>query len=152
LAMLRRHGFFRIIITNQSGIGRGLIRLDEYEAVQKELLSQLRGEIDAVYFCADVPENASARRKPGTGMVEEAMAALPIKRAGSFFVGDKEADLLCGLRAGLRTALVRTGYGHQIAQTDLADHVCDDVVAAIDWILFSAENPGGISNQKVPSA
>jgi len=137
LARLRQAGFRTIIVTNQSGIGRGLIQMAAYEAVQKELLRQLGDQIDATYFCADAPEVASSRRKPGTGMVEEALRDHPLQVEGSWFVGDKEADLQCGRAAGLQTILVQTGYGRQTDPT-LADHVAADVVKAIIWILEHA--------------
>ncbi len=134
LRTLREAGFARIIITNQSGIARGTITMDQYHAVQAELLRQLDGEIDAVYFCPETPENATHRRKPEPGMVEEASAELGLATAGSWFVGDKEIDLLCGRAAGLSTALVQTGYG-QTSDENLADLICPTVVDAIEKIL-----------------
>jgi D-glycero-D-manno-heptose 1,7-bisphosphate phosphatase len=142
LLALREAGYRRVIITNQSGIGRGLIRMEEYDAVQAELLRQLGGEIDAVYFCPDAPGAPSLRRKPETGMVEEAIAEVGILRDASWFIGDKEADLLCGRAAGLRTILVRTGYGSECDCAHLADVVCGDVVEAVGWILSEAGAKG----------
>lgn len=138
LRTLREEGFLRVIITNQSGIGRGTIQMEEYEAVQQELLLQLDGEIDGVYFCPDAPDQPSNRRKPQTGMVEEAIRELGIQRAASWFVGDKEVDLQCGKAAGLRTILVQTGYGKNLGATPLADFVCADVVEAVRVILSAS--------------
>jgi len=135
LKSLREAEYVRVIITNQSGIGRGTIRMEEFDAVQTELLRQLGGEIDAVYFCADTPEAASHRRKPSPSMMEEAILDLGILRKSSWFVGDKEVDLLCGRAAGLRTILVRTGYGKGLDCGQLADVVCEDVVDAVQVIL-----------------
>jgi D-glycero-D-manno-heptose 1,7-bisphosphate phosphatase len=138
LKSLREAGYLRVIITNQSGIGRGTIRMAEFDAVQTELLRQVGGEIDAVYFCADTPEAASRRRKPSPGMVEEAIQDLGILHESSWFVGDKEVDLLCGRAAGLRTILVRTGYGKDLDCGHLADVVCGDIVEAVKVILGAA--------------
>ena len=85
--------------------------VDEYEAVNAELFRQLGGGIDAVYFCPEHPENATVRRKPGTGMLEEAKRDHQIAVEKSWFIGDKDTDVLCGRRAGCKTILVLTGYG-----------------------------------------
>ena len=75
LARLKQAGFRVFIVTNQSGIGRGLITELQYRAVQAELLHQLGEDlIDASYFCPDVPGLPSPRRKPAPGMVLEAAA------------------------------------------------------------------------------
>src|ERR1700746_3457387 len=73
LLRLKSRGFKLIIITNQSGIGRGLLTLDQYRAVEAEVLRQLGdGLVDATYFCSDVPGQPSSRRKPEPGMIVEA--------------------------------------------------------------------------------
>src|SRR6266571_6626968 len=70
LRRLKSSGFKLIIITNQSGIGRGLFTLDQYRAVESEVLRQLGdGLIEATYFCPDAPEQHSKCRKPTPGMV-----------------------------------------------------------------------------------
>lgn len=112
LARLRAAGFKLVIITNQSGIGRGLITLEEYEAVHARLVDLLGpGLIDATYFCADHPELASERRKPAPGMVLEAARDLGLDLSASFLIGDKVSDMECARRAGVREVLVKTGYG-----------------------------------------
>ena len=114
LRRIRAAGFRTFIVTNQSGIGRGLIAEAQYRAVQDELLRQLGpGLIDATHFCADLPGTPSLRRKPEPGMVLEAAAEYGLDLARSFFVGDKSSDIECGRRAGTRTILVLTGYGAQ---------------------------------------
>src|SRR5919201_954406 len=73
LRRLKSNGFKLIIITNQSGIGRGLFTLEQYRAVEAELLRQLGdGLMDATYFCPDVPGQPSRCRKPAPGMIMEA--------------------------------------------------------------------------------
>src|SRR6202011_2764065 len=70
LDQLRAAGYRLVIITNQSGIGRSLLTMADFHAVQERLLSLLApGVIDATYFCPDTPEAASFRRKPAPGMV-----------------------------------------------------------------------------------
>lgn len=134
LAELRRRGWLNIVITNQSGIGRGYFTTAEYEAVNAELFRQLGGGIDAVYYCADHPSVPTSRRKPGTGMVEEACAEHGIAAGNSWFIGDKDVDIGCGRAAGCRTILVLTGYGEEHRSSG-ADFVAPDVAAAIQIVL-----------------
>jgi D-glycero-D-manno-heptose 1,7-bisphosphate phosphatase len=134
LRKLKAAGFRLFVITNQSGIGRGLITEEQYRAVQAEFLRQLGEDlIDASYFCPDAPGVASTRRKPEPGMVLEAAADFDIDLVSSWFVGDKSADIECGRRAGTRTILVLTGYGAE-QQAD-ADLVAKDAVEAAERIV-----------------
>jgi len=134
LRKLKNAGFRTVILTNQSGIGRGLFTEAQYQAVQLELLSQLgEGLIDACYFCPDVPGAPSTRRKPEPGMVLEAVADHDIDLERSFMIGDKAADIECGRRAGMRTILVLTGYG--AGEECCPDFRVPDVVLAIEVVL-----------------
>ena len=109
---LKRRGFKLIVITNQSGIGRGYFSEAQYHEVHREFLRQLGDDlIDAAFFCGDHPEAPSARRKPQPGMIYEAQGDYALRLDLSFFVGDKAIDVECGHAAGLRTILVQTGYG-----------------------------------------
>ena len=134
LQRLRTAGFRTFIVTNQSGIGRGLITEAQYRAVQEELLRQIGpGSIDATYFCADLPGTPSLRRKPEPGMVLEAAADYHLDLSRSFFIGDKSSDIECGRRAGTRTILALTGYG---ADQDCApDFTARDLADAADIVL-----------------
>ena len=139
LGELKRAGFLAIIVTNQSGIGRGLFTEAQFRAVEDQLLRQIGPQrIDASYFCADLPTAATGRRKPAPGMILEAAAAFGIDLAESFTIGDKATDVECGRRAGTRTILVRTGYG-AATERDPAfqtpDYVANDVPAAVAWLL-----------------
>lgn len=134
LRKLKAAGFRAFIVTNQSGIGRGLITEAQYHAVERELLRQAGdGLIDASYFCADAPGAPSARRKPEPAMVLEAAAEFDINLARSYFIGDKSADIECGRRAGMRTILVLTGYGPE--QDCRPDFTADDVTQAVEVVL-----------------
>ena len=134
LRKLKDAGFRIFIVSNQSGIGRGLIGEAQYRAVQAELISQLgEGLIDGSYFCPDAPGTASTRRKPEPGMLLEAAAEHGVDLAASYMIGDKAADVECGRRAGARTILVLTGYG---AEQDCApDYRVRDVVEAMETVL-----------------
>ena len=132
LQKLRAAGWGVFLVTNQSGIGRGLITQEQYQSVQEEFLRRA-GEIDGSYYCPDAPDVLSTRRKPEPGMVLEAAAAHGIDLAESWFVGDKAIDVECGRRAGTKTIQVLTGYG--AAQPCDADLVCKDVREAVDRIM-----------------
>jgi D-glycero-D-manno-heptose 1,7-bisphosphate phosphatase len=135
LRKLKEAGFRTFVVTNQSGIGRGLITEEQYRAVEAELLRQIgHGLLDESYFCPDAPGVPSTRRKPEPGMLLEAAAAFDIDLAGSYLIGDKSADIACGRRAGTSTILVRTGYGTE--QACRPDFTADDVVQAVQIILL----------------
>jgi len=139
IADLKRAGFLAIIVTNQSGIGRGMFTVAQFNAVEQEALRQIGpGQVDASYFCADLPSAPTQRRKPAPGMILEAAAAFGIDLAASFMVGDKASDIECGRRAGTRTILVRTGYGAATERDpgfQAPDFVANDVPEAVRWIL-----------------
>jgi D-glycero-D-manno-heptose 1,7-bisphosphate phosphatase len=135
LRRLKSNGFRLIIITNQSGIGRGLFTLDQYRAVEAEVLRQLGVDlIDATYFCPHVPGQQSTHRKPAPGMVVQAALDHQIDLSRSFLIGDKEIDVECAHNAGVRAIRVRTEIQRDIEATK-ADWVADDVLAAVEIIL-----------------
>jgi D-glycero-D-manno-heptose 1,7-bisphosphate phosphatase len=131
---LKGTGFKLFVITNQSGIGRGYFTEQEYRAVESELDRKLGiGLVDATYFCPDKPGPDSRRRKPAPAMVLEAARDHDLDLSRSFFVGDKAIDVECGRNAGLRTLLVRTGYG--ASETCASDWTAENLAAAVEIIL-----------------
>jgi D-glycero-D-manno-heptose 1,7-bisphosphate phosphatase len=135
LRSLKSRGFKLIIITNQSGIGRGLFTLDQYRAVESEVLRQLGGDLlDATYYCPHVPGQHSKFRKPAPGMVLEAARDHRIDVSRSFLIGDKEVDVECAHNAGVRAVRVRTGIQRDVTGSN-ADWLADDMPAAVQMIL-----------------
>jgi D-glycero-D-manno-heptose 1,7-bisphosphate phosphatase len=135
LRRLKSKGFKLIVITNQSGIGRGLFTLDQYRSVEAEVLRQLGdGLIDASYFCPDVPGQHSTHRKPAPGMIVDATREHQIDLTRSFLIGDKEIDVECAHNAGVRAIRVRTGVQCDITQS-VADWIADNLPAAVEIIL-----------------
>ncbi len=135
LERLKIAGYKLIIITNQSGIGRGLITEEQFEKVQAELFRQLGPLlIDATYVCKDAPHENSNRRKPSPIMVLEAMGDHRLDPHQSFMIGDKAIDIECGLRAGTKSILVLTGYGRG-ERTDRATFVAETMTQAAEYIL-----------------
>jgi len=135
LRQLKESGYKLIIITNQSGIARGYFNEKDYRAVEREFLRQLGEDlIDATYYCADLPETNSSRRKPAPGMILEAQRDHHLDLARSYFIGDKTSDIGCGRNAGVRTILVQTGYGaHEMDCR--ADWIARDLAYAAEIIL-----------------
>jgi D-glycero-D-manno-heptose 1,7-bisphosphate phosphatase len=133
LARAKSLGWACVIVTNQSGIGRGYFTEQDFEAVQRELLRQLGDVIDATYMAPDHPDTPSLRRKPGPGMILEAAAAHGIDLTRSWMIGDKALDIECGRNAGVRTILVETGYGARTECTP--DHRVPTVVEAVRMAL-----------------
>jgi D-glycero-D-manno-heptose 1,7-bisphosphate phosphatase len=135
LRRLKSRGFKLIIITNQSGIGRGLFTVDQYRAVEAEVRRQLgNGLVDATYYCPDAPEQHSNCRKPAPGMVVKATQDYQIDLSHSFLIGDKEVDVECAHNAGVRAIRVRTGIQRDVTGSN-ADWVADDMPAAVQIIL-----------------
>ena len=138
LRRLKRAGYKIIIITNQSGIGRGYFTLEQYRAVQAEVLRQLGdGLIEATYFCPDMPGKSSQCRKPAPGMVLQGAREHDVDLARSFLIGDKEIDAECARNAGIRGIRVRTGFD-RATQNSSADWVAEDLAAAVEIILNAA--------------
>jgi D-glycero-D-manno-heptose 1,7-bisphosphate phosphatase len=135
LQKLKGKGFKIIVITNQSGIGRGFFTVDQYRAIEAEVSRQL-GDllIDATYFCPDVPGQPSECRKPAPGMIWQAAREHDVDLAHSFFIGDKEIDAECGRNAGVRTIRVQTGFDRETCGSR-ADRIAKDLPAAAEIIL-----------------
>ena len=109
LAALRRAGFALVVVSNQSGIGRGFVTREEAKAVHERFLRELRArgvELDDVRYCPHTPEDACTCRKPATGLLLDAARELGLDLARSFMVGDKPGDVEAGRAAGCRTVLL----------------------------------------------
>lgn len=113
VAAFNRAGWLVIVVTNQSGVGRGYYTeadMHTLHARMAEELAEAGARIDAFYFCPQHPEAAEARyrhpdppdRKPNPGMILRALADWPIDRERSLLIGDKESDLEAAARADVR--------------------------------------------------
>jgi D-glycero-D-manno-heptose 1,7-bisphosphate phosphatase len=140
----REAGFLAVVLTNQSGVGRGYFTMNEVEAVHRrlrELLAAEGAELDGIYVCPHAPEAGCNCRKPRTGLVQQAARELDVDIPRSWVIGDKAADLELARNAGMRAALVETGYGASATeeQRRLADVAAPGVLAAVGKILESAK-------------
>lgn len=136
LRLLRAHGFRVVLVTNQSGIGRGYYSEQDFWMVQEELFRQLGGAelIDATYFCPDHPDVKPSRRKPSPDMLLDAARDLGLDLARSYMVGDREGDVGAGHNAGCRSVLVLSGEVRDPNGT-AADMVALTILEAVEWIL-----------------
>ena len=136
LPRLKNAGFKLIIVTNQSGIGRGYFTEEDFWAVQQELHKQLGADvIDATYFCADTPQQESERRKPNPGMLLEAAADLSIDLDQSYMVGDKASDAEAGIRAGVRATILFGINAASGAMESGASLIAKDFGEVVEFIL-----------------
>ncbi|MBS1794481.1 MAG: HAD family hydrolase [Acidobacteria bacterium] len=113
LDRLKQAGFLIVVVTNQSGIGRGLFTENEMHAIHDRMRADLPGRFDAIFFCPHLPDAGCRCRKPNPGMIEAARAEFSIDLEKSWMIGDKALDVEFGAAAGLKTALVLTGYGRR---------------------------------------
>ena len=109
LRLMHERGLRLVILTNQSGVGRGrfsLERLQEIHERLRRMVQQAGAQIDGLYFCPHRPEEGCACRKPNTLMVTQAASALGFDPAHSIVIGDKASDIELGRRVGALTILI----------------------------------------------
>lgn len=137
--LLKDNGFLVIVITNQSGIGRGIYGEAEMNQIHDAIQQELSGAIDAFYFCPHLPCDGCGCRKPGLGMIESAMRDFEIDLGRSWMIGDKKIDVETGHAANLATALVLTGYGlsHKVLLQEWPDVISTDLGEAARHIVSS---------------
>jgi D-glycero-D-manno-heptose 1,7-bisphosphate phosphatase len=136
-------GFEIVMVTNQSGVGRGYFTLQDVATVHEHIAREMSTEEVSmlhVYVAPEAPDAPSRGRKPSPQFIFDARDAYGIDLARSYMIGDKLIDLECGWNAGVRRSiLVRTGYGAKVELKErghLRDAiVVDDLCDAVDWIL-----------------
>lgn len=136
---LKEHGFLVIVVTNQSGIGRGVYTEADMHSIHSAIQEELSGAIDAFYFCPHLPDGDCECRKPGLGMIESAIRDFQIDLERSWMVGDKKIDVETGIAANMSTILVSTGYGrsHEPLLEQSPTFVSADLGEAVKAIIAS---------------
>jgi D,D-heptose 1,7-bisphosphate phosphatase len=146
-----------VVITNQSGIARGFLTEEKLQEIHRELSRQLIKEgafLDQIYFCPHHPSEgkdpyrrACDCRKPASGMVLRAASEMWIDLERSYCVGDRFADLECGMRIGTKGVLVLTGYGKEEWSSGVGTQwrrpsfVAPGLREATEWILEDLKKP-----------
>lgn len=147
--LLNRAGYLVVVVTNQGGIGRGIIAADFVPALHAEIDRQFAAggaRVDGWYFCPHHPEALIDAlradcdcRKPATGMAQTAAADLGIDLARSWMIGDKWGDVQFGQRVGARSILIRTGWGALEeglrAEGQPVETICDSLAGAVAYVL-----------------
>ena len=136
--VIHEKGYYAIVVTNQSGVARGLFTERRLQEMNNYLIRQTG--VDAVYYCPHHPDgNVEAYRKecrcrkPGTGMIERACRDFDIDLGHSYMVGDRAGDILAGQSAGVKTVLVESGYGNARLESEVrADYVLRDLRGLTD--------------------
>jgi len=135
LKEMQEMGLGLVVLTNQSGIGRGFFDEACLELIHRRLRELLGAEgvyLEGIYYCPHTPEEGCLCRKPQPGLIQEAAGELGFAPEASFVIGDQACDVELGKRVGATTLLVRTGYGAGADSDDDArpDYVVDDLVEA----------------------
>ena len=143
LKRLADAGFKLVIVTNQSGIGRGYFTQADAERVNEHLAREFARDgvrFEKIYIAPEAPDQPSRGRKPSPQFLFDPRDEFDLNLAESFMVGDKLIDLECGWNAGVKKSiLVRTGYGAEV-ERDEAEQiksaiVVDHLTGMAEWIL-----------------
>lgn len=139
LKKLQEAGFRILIITNQSGIGRGLITEAQLTRIHTRLIDRLKDEnifIRGIYYCPHHPDDGCHCRKPGLELMNLAVHDHQFHPDEAFMVGDSSTDIEFGKNAGAYTILVRTGNGREteLLCVSQPDSIVDTLVDAAELI------------------
>lgn len=133
IRQIHKKGYYAIVVTNQSGVARGLFTEEELQKMNAYLVQQT--SVDAIYYCPHHPEGKIEAykkicccRKPEIGMIQTACKNFDIDMANSYMVGDRAGDIMAGKNAGIRTILLESGYGTAKLEKNVKpDYVLEDL-------------------------
>ena len=145
LYALRQAGFLLFVVSNQSGVGRGMITRDQVFAVNAEMKRQLKGDyIHAFFHSYATPEDPYATdRKPSPELLLQAAKIHDLDLTASFFIGDRLSDIECGINAGCRTILLTHdkssrrdgGDPEDVIARQKAHYITSTLTDAANWIV-----------------
>ena len=144
LARLTRAGARLVVVTNQSGVGRGLFSSADLEAIHaklRRLLHDAGASLDAIYVCPHHPDERCDCRKPETGMIDRAVRELGIDLSRSYLIGDHAKDMELAKRVGAKRVWVTTSEHGELARTESGEAaavVAPSLDEAVTWILADA--------------
>jgi len=134
IALLQEASFTVIVVSNQRGVGKGLMTANDLEAIHSRMLAELAASgarIDAIYYCPHDLDARCACRKPEPGMLLQAAKDHAIDLPNSWMVGDSDSDILAGKRAGCRTARIVRSDASSGVPSDLTCQTLGEAVQAI---------------------
>jgi len=139
LKLMQKLGYELIVVTNQSGIGRGLYSTEDFLTIDKWMKKEFERnniKILSSVYCPHKPEQNCNCRKPKPGMLEKCFEKYQISKENSWIIGDSERDIEAGIRAGIKkTILVRSG--HPIDEKNTKAKVVIDSIREITQIIRS---------------
>jgi heptosyltransferase II len=144
LARLKGAGAKLVVVTNQSGVGRGIVTLKDLEAIHARLqgiLEQEDAALDAIYFCPHHPDDGCRCRKPNVGMVERAVSELQLDLRRSYLIGDHARDIQLAHKVGAKAILITAtqvdaqSMDRLKVEQAMPDAVAKSMTEAVDWIL-----------------
>ena len=136
LKLLKNYRLF--IITNQSGIGKGIYSIEDFLRFNNHLIEEVKKlniKIQKTYYCPHKPEYNCECRKPSAKLIKDASQEFNINLKKSFVIGDRKRDIEMGHNAGCKTILVLTGSGMKEKDKTKADYFAKDLLDAAKWIL-----------------
>jgi len=160
LFLLRKADFMLFVVSNQSGVGRGLITREQVHAVNAELKRQFNGDyIHAFYNSFATPDDPYATdRKPSPELLLQAAETHNLDLPASFFIGDRLSDIECGLNAGCRTVLLTHAKSSRKENTDEDDalarakahYIATTLMEAANWIREVSSNVPWPKTHEIP--
>jgi heptosyltransferase-2 len=150
LARLKGAGAKLVVVTNQSGVGRGIVTLKDLEAIHARLQGLLEQEdaaLDAIYFCPHHPDDGCRCRKPNVGMVERAVSELQLDLRRSYLIGDHARDIQLANRVGAKAILLTAAsvdaqtLDRLKVEQAMPNTMAKSMTEAVDWILKDAVKP-----------
>ena len=155
IARLNSEAVKTVVVSNQSGIGRGLFTEATLGEVHDRLRTLLRDEsgatLDAIYYCSHRPDEDCDCRKPRQGLLMQAVDDLAVDLGRSYFIGDRASDILLTDTPGLKGILVRTGSDPdeelRLLQSKgvYPHHIAENIGSAVDWVIADMRNHAHIS-------
>ena len=131
LAEVKRRGYLAVIVTNQRGVGMGLMSEEDLHAIhgqlQRELTAQVGHAFDDIYVATD-KDDTSGRRKPSPTMLLEAADTWHIDLSASWMIGDSASDVEAGKRAGTKTAFLMTDAAEAVPSDTLILHSIEELL------------------------
>lgn len=137
LDIIKKLGFLRIVLSNQSGIGRGLMTLRDVEKINwwmEDYLLKEGQRLDGIFFSIDPPWIDSKTRKPATGLLIKIIEWYRIDIKNLFIVGDKKDDILLARNIGAKEVLVLTGHGKETIKEIKPDLVFSDILSFANYL------------------
>jgi len=159
VARLNQAGLKTVLVTNQSGVGGGIITIEALGAIHQrlqDLLAESGAWLDGIYACLHRPDEGCGCRKPASGLVAQARQELGLTAARSFVIGDRAIDIALARNVGALGIFVLSGYrpedewASMVAQSVSPDYTAKDLSEAVEWVLQKSADAGASEVLSLP--